>query len=402
MNILMISPTYPFPANSGGKVRISKVFQGLTQYHEVTFIAPAPTTETPVANWKIPANSKMITIQCPTKKLAAVAKSLFSRKPYHYFLWHHKEFSHKIAEILNTTKFDLVYCHFIYTIPYVVDVDVPIVVDTHNVDYEYWQRKADFYKNQKKISKYIYCLNNVKKTERFERLVFSRVSSIIAVSTGDRENYAKRFNRHIILAPNGVETDHYKPIIKNTDTNNITLGFMGSLDIELNVDASFTLCKEILPEVQLRLPNYKISALIIGRSPPKSIRDFAKKGSVKNISVIGTVPDVLPYLQTLDILVLPLRHGAGSKIRTLEAMASGICIVGSPLAFIGIDAFIPDEHAIIAISIDEFVDKVCYLIQHDDVRMKIAEESNRFVQDRFDWKSITARLSQQLHKTYGQ
>lgn len=400
MKILMISPVFPFPTNTGGKVRINKIFQGLARYHKVTFISPAPTAEVSEEDWEVPDNSKLITVRCSTTNLGSVIKSLFSRNPYHYFLWHRKELHDKIAEVLNLGEFDLVYCHFIYSIPRVVDTNLPIVVDTHNVDSEYWQRKVDYYKTQKKFLKYLYSFINVLKVIEFERRILPSVFGIVAVSNSDREYYAKQFSSHLYLAPNGVDINHYKPTKKTTD-NDITLGFLGSLNMELNQDASFLLCGEILPKVQLQVPNQKITALIIGRDPPKSLQDFAKKGPVKNITVLGTVPDVNPYLQKVDILVLPLRHGAGSKIRTFEAMATGICIVGSPLAYIGIDGFIPNTHAIIANSIDEFVEKICYLIEHVETRIELAQASLKFVHDKFDWNRITERLSQDLNEVFG-
>lgn len=59
------------------------------------------------------------------------------------------------------------------------------------------------------------------------------------------------------------------------------------------------------------------------------------------------VPDVLPYFRKADILVVPLRYGAGTRGKILEAMAHGLPVVTTTKGCEGIAAE-NGEHLLIA------------------------------------------------------
>jgi glycosyltransferase involved in cell wall biosynthesis len=51
----------------------------------------------------------------------------------------------------------------------------------------------------------------------------------------------------------------------------------------------------------------------------------------------GAVPDVTPWYAGADVVVVPLREGAGTRIKVLEAFAHRRPVVATPAAVAGLD-----------------------------------------------------------------
>jgi glycosyltransferase involved in cell wall biosynthesis len=54
------------------------------------------------------------------------------------------------------------------------------------------------------------------------------------------------------------------------------------------------------------------------------------------VRLTGRVPEVGPYYATADVVVVPLRQGAGTRIKVLEAFAHERPVVATPAAVAGI------------------------------------------------------------------
>lgn len=408
MRILMIAPVSPMPMNTGGRVRIFKILEGLSRQHEVTFVFPATKKNfRPPELGQLYENKALIRpVECRPITLVKKLAGLLSSNPYHMSIWYDPALQKEVFLLLSKHKFDVVYCHFIYTVPYVINCGIPIFVDAHNVDRDYWSRKVDFYKAKGDLFKSWISKRNLNKIILFEDQILPVISGLVCMSQSDLDqmhSYAQCApNLKLLVAPNGVDTQSFTHSLhKETQqkSNRVVLGFFGSLHLDINKDAARLVCNSIFPEVQRQLPDYDISLLVIGRDPPKSLCNRVPKTLRRKISILGTVTDVRPFLVRVDVLVLPLRQGAGSKLRTLEAFSSGVCVVGSSLAFIGLEGFEDGKHAISAETVSCFVDRIQYVIRNPDIRKSISREARNFALN-FDWASITRTLSCELLKSF--
>ena len=391
MKILMLSPVSPFPSNTGGLVRIAQIHSGLCQYHDVTLVFPSVESD---RGFRSNQNVWKISIQQPNR--LHKVKALFSKNPYHQTLYYKPLMREKIRELLAIEKFDLIYAHSIYTLSYVAAVkNVPIIVDQQNVDREYWMNKSNapsasfFYRT--------ICRINRRKVINFERGMQKNLTGYVSVSLRDREitmGYAEKNVKHFIIAPNGVDTKHYKQKQYLDNPGKITLGFLGSLDLEINQSAVNHLCQKILPLVRSRLPALLVSVLLIGRNPPTWLREEFK--SDRSIVFSGTVEDLHPYLRTVDILCLPLDQGAGTKLRVLEAMSVGIPIVGNSFAFIGIDEVLSGENVICAADDNSFATHICQLALDFENRKRLGCAARELVTASYDWTMIINNLDEEL------
>jgi glycosyltransferase involved in cell wall biosynthesis len=240
---------------------------------------------------------------------------------------------------------------------------------------------------------------NWRKIVRFETQMLKRITAYVSVSELDRQKtmvYASGHVQHFLVAPNGVDLQRFQPRSVYNRNRKVTLGFVGSFDVHLNRDAAQVLCRQILPTVKKRLQEhgYDVALLLVGRNPPTQIRELANLDS--SIRVTGTVESMPPYLQQMDLLVLPLREGAGTKLRTLEAMATGLPVIGTSLAFEGIHDIEDGVHARVVSDIDSLPDAVVELACQPELRLRLGTEARRLVERCYNWEAITARLAGEL------
>jgi glycosyltransferase involved in cell wall biosynthesis len=106
--------------------------------------------------------------------------------------------------------------------------------------------------------------------------------------------------------------------------------FVGNFHHAPNVDAVLRFHADTWPLVRARVPGARLT--VVGTAPPPAVQALAEDPSV---TVTGWVPAVRPYLDAARVAIAPLRFGAGVKGKVGEALAAGLPVVGTPLAFEG-------------------------------------------------------------------
>lgn len=392
-HILMLTPAFPWPANTGGLVRIAEVFKGLRRHFRVTLIAPGQCN---IPSDLIDANSEIRIVTPPSnRRLSTLPKMLLSRKPYHAMLYRSESMVRAVASCLENERIDLIYCHFIYTSEYLPpSTRIPVCLDSHNVDRQYWGSKAQSSTGFKRWITRI----NARRVQQYETALLPRFNAYVCVSTEDSDitrQYACPPVQHILTAPNGVDLNYYSP--RHFAANrSLTLGFLGSLDVGMNVASVRHFYINTWPRIRSVIkPTPRL--LLIGRNPAASLTQLMGKDS--NVHFTGTVADVRPWLEQTDIFVAPLIEGAGTKLKTLEAMAMGLPIVGTPLAFQGLGGAHGLEY-LVADSDEKFTQGIAMLEKAPDRRAAMGYAARSFVKERFGWDSITDRLAMDLSASF--
>jgi glycosyltransferase involved in cell wall biosynthesis len=87
-----------------------------------------------------------------------------------------------------------------------------------------------------------------------------------------------------------------------------------------NCDAAAYLCEEIVPRLDPSLlAEHEIS--IVGTAADEHVRDLVE--DLPHVKTVGWVPSVTPYLQAARLSVVPLRYGAGTKRKVIQALMVG-------------------------------------------------------------------------------
>lgn len=80
-------------------------------------------------------------------------------------------------------------------------------------------------------------------------------------------------------------------------------------------------------------PKVNVEIKVVGKGMAKLKTDYPDL--LKSIEVVSDVPDLTPYLQWADVMVLPIFSGSGMKVKTCESLMYGKNIIGTNEAFEG-------------------------------------------------------------------
>lgn len=216
---------------------------------------------------------------------------------------------------------------------------------------------------------------------RFQKIIYQNFDRIIGFSDEDCKIIQRVAPRNkISIIPIGIDFASYK--LSESDEKPIDILFMGHMLHYPNIDGLHYFNRKIFPLIKKGIPNVKFC--IIGSSMKKA--NFKLKKD-KNIEVIGEVEDIRPYLLKTKVMVVPVRLGAGIKVKILEAMAMGVPVVATRVAAKGLKA-IPGESIYIADSTKDFMCKVVSLLQDEPKRMAMAKNAREVIEKYYDANKI--------------
>lgn len=388
-HILMLAPAFPWPLDTGGKVRIAELYRGLRRHYRVTLLAPW----TGRGSAPIPDDGVVAVRTTRPSRLSLCIRMLFSHDPYHAQLYRSRSMAERVNRYLRENGTDLVYAHFLYSAQYVPkESAAPVCLDPHNIDSQYWGSKVSASRGLYRV---LAAANHVRVCA-YERSLLPRFSAYVCVSEEDRvqtRHYACPPVKHVLTAPNGADLQAFVPSPRPRKKGAVlTLGFLGSLDIGMNVQSVRRFYKQVWPLLRARLPACP-NLLLIGRNPAPSLRRLVNGDPAVTFS--GTVADVRPWLDRTDIFIAPLIEGAGTKLKTLEAMAMGLPVVGSPIAFLGLGGE-DGRHYRSAANDEAFVEAVVELAASPELRRQLGRAARKHVEDQFGWDRITDSLAADL------
>jgi glycosyltransferase involved in cell wall biosynthesis len=384
--MLMVSPAAPWPATTGGLVRIAAILRQMARHFDVTFVSPRRQDQPLPAGLAARLLCPPIGDASPIRRILAFVDP---SRPLHAAVYSRPQIARIVERELARHAYDVVYSHFIYGMEYLRGSGARVVVDQQNVDRVYWQNKTD----HSPFPVNLFAAWNTRRTIAYETRALRDIWAYVSVSNDDRVQtraYASSFTDHFWVATNGVDTHRFTPADVVCAEGAITLGYLGSMDLQMNVEAVQRFCNRLLPQIRSALPGRDVRFLVIGRDPAASLRALAQQ--TPGMSLTGTVDDVVPWLQRVTILVSPLRIGAGTKLKVAEAMSCGLPVVGSPLAFAGLPGC-SGEHYVSADRDDEFVSAVCRLVAHPADRTAMGRNARALTQAHLEWDAIGDRLA---------
>lgn len=149
----------------------------------------------------------------------------------------------------------------------------------------------------------------------------------VLVFSSEKDKNCLNAERSVVV-PNTYEArTEPRPVRRSAST----ILFQGLLEWWPNEDAALWLATSIAPLIRARVPGLGV---VLAGSPSDPVRALA---SHPWIQVAGSVPDMMPYLASADLVVTPLRVGSGTRIKILEAFAHRIPVVSTPIGAAGLD-----------------------------------------------------------------
>ena len=403
LHIAVLDEELPYPLTSGKRIRSFQLLTRLAKSHRVTYIAHKnPNHEELRAAAKALRDHDIFPVivdrSIPSKSgpgfYARLARNLISPLPFSVVTHTSPAFQRAMDEVAASDPPDLWHCEWT---PYAQSMyrrRGQWVVMAHNVESVIWQRYAETESN---LVKAWFLRQQWRRFRAFEGWAYSNATRTIAVSREDADRIEHQFGAsNVAVVDNGVDTTTFRPDESVTPDPRQML-FLGSLDWRPNLDAVRLLMDVIFPKVRLVEPLATLA--IVGRKPPDWLREAVR--TRLGIKVYGDVPDVLPYLRGAGMLVVPLRIGGGSRLKILEALATGLPVVTTTVGVEGL-RLSAGEHVTVADGADAFAAAVVEAIRRPEAARAQAERGRQRVLAEYDWGGLADRLGAVWQAAAGQ
>lgn len=389
MNILILCNKSPFPASEGGPMAINSVVTGLLEAgHQVKVMAF--NSEKYHVNLKdIPSDYRnktrieFVDIDLRINMIKAF-KNLFTEDSYHVQRFISATFESRLIEVLDNEKFDIVQLEMIYMAPYIDIIrahsDAKIVIRTHNVEHQIWERMA---KKVVFLPKRLYISHLARTLKKYELEVIDKVDGIAAITYTDAAFFRGITATPVIDIPYGIDIEKFIPKFETNEKP--TFYHIGSMNWRPNEEAIRWFLTEVWDEIIEREPDVKL--LLAGRNMPKWIKKLKKKG----VTVVGEVPDAQEFVKQHDVAIVPLLSGSGIRIKIIESMALGKAVITTIVGAEGIQ-YTEYEDIIIAENVPKMVEAVCRMYRHPDEAEEMGRKARKLIEELYDNKKIINRL----------
>jgi len=233
-----------------------------------------------------------------------------------------------------------------------------------------------------------------RKMARYERRTLARFPAVIADSERDREEMATMIDasRISVVVPTGVDVEQYRAAAAIRATRPVVM-FLGSMDGEANIDAVEYFCRAMWPSIRTVVPDAVFR--IVGRDPHPRVRLLASD----SVEVTGNVATPVDHLREAMVFVAPLRIGGGTRLKIVEAMASGRAVVSTAIGAEGLDVH-DGTDILLADAPAAFAHAVVAVIKNDALRHSLEERALELAV-RHDWSAIARQFERILQRATG-
>lgn len=386
MKILFLANRTPYPPYRGDKLKIYNLSKRLKDRHELHLLTFAQSQEDLSYKEELEKIfSKVDFIYLPKWKSAInCLQALWTDTPLQVLYFQSPAMRAKLQEVLQADKFDAVHVQHLRMSPYLAhNKDVPRILDMPDAFSMYWERRKIAATNP--LARLFNSIE-YQRLLRYEQIMKEYDLSLVC-SPEDKEYLEQKQGiTNTRLLPNGVDLDTFTAG-GHDYTHNHTLLFTGNMDYAPNVDAVQYFVHEIFPYILKRHPATQF--IIAGQRPVKKVQRLASE----QVKVTGFIPNLAAVYNQASVVVAPLRFGAGTQNKVLEAMAMGIPVVCSHIGFKGL-SIQSGQGAIMQTEPGTFAESVIDLLSSEAKRRDVGHMGVEVIRNSFGWDAIAHTLEQ--------
>lgn len=305
-------------------------------------------------------------------------KSFFTRLPIELDLFYSREAEQKISPLM-ADSYDYIYFDSIDLAKYFHLAELKkAFLNHHNVESSLLQSMSHskkpnfFYRRQAKLMKSLefkYC---------------PQFRANFAVSDLDSHNLKSATAGVFHTIPNGVDTDGitYK---NGSNTGLLKIGWLGGLNWSPNKEGVIWFLNEVWPTLSELYPQLELHLAGVGTEELKSDLN-------QNVISHGYLTDIEQYMESLDLFIVPLLTGGGTRLKILDAFARGIPVVSTSKGAEGITVT-HGENILIADNSKDFAEIFKKLKNHEFDLDNIRKNARVLVESNYNWPRISTKMA---------
>jgi glycosyltransferase involved in cell wall biosynthesis len=389
LKLLHLTPELPFaPGGTGGATRQFELLRGLVRRgHEVAVVAPVAGGQ-PAALLR-DAGVQLFAYDRPPSRVSetlhALSPAVISRLRDPVVAWQVEVFWRSLRPLaeqaLAEFSPDVVNVEHDWAAAWHRDLpDLPRALTLQNLSWRYYAARARAASGPRAAA----LGAEARRFARFDRRHLRAYDVLLAMSDEDRELAARFTGARVEAVPNGVDTSALGPFPDPGGPP--ALLYTGTLDYAPNAEGLRWLLREVWPRLAGRA-----ELLVVGRNPPEDVVRSAGPG----VTFTGRVPEIAPYFARAHAVLVPLRSGAGTKLKVLDGLSSGRPVVSTS---VGVEGIAADDgrHLLVADDGSAFADAVLRVLDDAPLRARLGAEGRALAEQRYDWQVLSTRLEQIL------
>jgi hypothetical protein len=318
MEILVLSTVLPHGRASGGEIATHAVVDALEAAgHRVTVLGYRRRGETRDAprGWVEVGERSIETDEAGRAQVATWLGSAFARRlPYSAAKFRSRPYRRAAWARLSSGKFHLAvvdHAQMGWLVPMLERTGTPHVLLAENVETLLYARRA---KGSRGLGRALY-RREERLVGRLEERLARRARAVWALGPSDATHF-RRFGAALVLPLPSHFDPPAAPVEKRRD-----IALLGTW----TWDESRAALEWFLDQVAPRLPA-GLTVEVAGRGGEWI------DGSHPEVRYCGFVPDALEFLSGARVVAVPGAGATGVQVKTLDAIASGACVVASPPA----------------------------------------------------------------------
>lgn len=397
MTSLCVAEAYPWPAVDGYKLRLANMIEGLLLRGPVDFLCLDGS-----GRHRDPAPEGVTVIDAPeSPELAASAwmpRWLRSSDPRRLV---RRDFSaaRRVIPTLDQSRYDVTFFSHVDSWHQTHDlIDTPAFLDFDNLENlltagirrmgpvtapgdsavtrgmaaARWVVASSFN------------LVDERRWDAVQRRAAATVANVMVCSAVDIERSGCA---NAVEVPNGYEqswepADH----LAVNDAAHPVLLFVGLMGYEPNVDAVRWFAADVLPAIRRSVPGAEFR--IVGRHA----ESVASLGSLPGVTVVGAVDSLQPEMERADVAVVPLRSGAGTRLKVVEAMANRLPIVSTAIGHEGIDVT-AGVHLLTGETAEQLARQCIVAIDDPERRAALIAAAEARYRESYRWETIRRQVA---------
>lgn len=386
--VLQVCHKPPFPEIDGGCLEMAKMSRFFDSDNRFELdILCIHTNKHPFSKENFEKNlenSSFNSLYINTRLNPFVALSkLIKNQSYHLSRFKTVKFSQELIEILKKKNYDYIFFESIFVAQYAnivrTNSTAKLILNSPNIEFEIWERLKDETSNPLK-KKYLQILSRQLKKEENE--ICNKMDAIIAITEKDLEYYSQIFpNTKSTSIPFLLDLNKYK--LNNRPMNgHIRFYHLGAMNWQPNIEG----LKWFISEVWNKKFNHskKIKLTIAGKEMPQFFFDLTKT----NLDIHGWIEDAKKFIAEQDVMIVPLRSGSGLRIKILEAMAHGKCVISTSIGAEGIN-YTENVNLLIANTEQDFENQINFVSQNPKKIIEIGKNARKLIEEQYNQLLLT-------------
>lgn len=395
MNIIFISAEMPYPANTGGRIVVYKRLQYLSQYNDIYFYSIVDNMNDFGYRDELQRYCKDVHLY-NRNTIKNRLRTLFSlhKGPFACVSRSNNKMKKDILNCYTSNSIDFVMVEFpqmLGVIPQIIFDQNKIILEQHNIEWITMSNIAKSIKNG--IKRLVYEFESKRLRMWEEKFYRNNIALFTFVSSDDKMYFQKQYpHAKTYLSPIGSEVD----ILNDFNIEHNSVMYFGKMSYPPNAEAAKWFAEEVLPLVQKKVNSVKF--YIVGKDPLPFLTDLPKKNN--HVVVTGTVDTVREYYEKAAVVVVPLSHGGGVKVKVLEALGFGKLVISTAKGIEGTD-FKNGKELLIADSKEKMADLIVDVLLNPQNFEEVRKQGINSISTNYTWLAIVDKFQKYLHNLAG-